>query len=463
MIDVAVIGSGISGLATACALADRGRSVSVLERQIAPGGNAISERFGGWLMEHGPSTLNAAFLPPGSLVERLGLGGTTEPLGPGVRKRYLRDGARLVGIAIHPLGFLLSGYLSPWARLSLLAEFFRPPRRGGGDESLHDFAARRFGRGFADRVIDPMAAGIFMADARQLSAAAAFPRLTEMEARHGSVLRAVIAARRGSDPGRRMVSWAGGIGTLPRHMAARLGGAVRTGVTVTAITARPGGFEIATARDGTLRAKAVVVAVQPHVAAALLERVDADAAAAAGAIAAPPVAVVYLGFARAQVAHPLDGLGFLSTRRAGQIVSGVQFGSTMFQGRAPAGHVAVSAYVGGSRAPEAARLPQDQLVAEVLRELRPHLGLSGAPAVAKVRVWDRGLPHYTLGHGARAAAIEAVRDRVPGLFVTGNYLSGVAVTGCLEQAARTAEDTERFLARQAASTDAAAATLHGVG
>ena len=59
-IDVAVIGGGISGLATACELTRQGHSVVVLERQVRAGGNAVSERIGGFLMEHGPSTVTAA-------------------------------------------------------------------------------------------------------------------------------------------------------------------------------------------------------------------------------------------------------------------------------------------------------------------------------------------------------------------------------------------------------------------
>lgn len=461
MTDVAIIGGGVSGLATACHLVELGHSVTVLERQTTAGGNAVSERFDGWLMEHGPTTLNAAFLPPGSLVERAGLDGATVPLGPRVRRRFLRDQGRLHGISTHPLGFMLSNYLSPLARLSLAAEVLRPRRRGGGDESLFDFATRRFGRGFAERVVEPMAAGIFMAASRDLSAAAAFPRLVDFESRYGSVLRAIIAARRGSDPSRRLFSWAGGVGTLPTHLAGRLGRDLRTGVAVTRLRRRAGGIIVETARHGTLQAKAVVLAVQPHVAAGLIEPLDGNSAGTLGEIPAPPVAVVFLGFHARQVAHPLDGLGFLSTPGAGQIVSGAQFPSTMFSGRAPNGHVALSAYVGGSRAPEAARLPSRDLAAAVLSELSPLLGVSGDPIVTRVRHWERGLPHYTLGHSDRMACLRAQLEQVPGLFLTGNYFCGVSITSCLDQAGRTAAEIDHFLSSRKTEVPGAGVAVSG--
>ncbi|MCP3972174.1 MAG: protoporphyrinogen oxidase, partial [Rhodobacteraceae bacterium] len=208
----------ISGLATAAALAECGCDVTVLERQVGVGGNAISERFDGFLMEHGPSTLNAAFPNVMDNISRLGIGGSTVDMGPGVQKRYLRDQGRLYGISTHRLGFLLSPYLSPLARLRFLTEVFRPRRTDAGEETVHAFVSRRFGREFADKVMEPLSAGIFMGDARQLSVSGAFPKLVEMERRFGSILRAVIAASRGSEPGRQLFSWPGGIATLPQAL-----------------------------------------------------------------------------------------------------------------------------------------------------------------------------------------------------------------------------------------------------
>ena len=453
MRDVIIIGGGISGLATAHALAARGLDVSVLERQRQVGGNAISERRDGFLMEHGPTTLNAAFTPAMGVIRGLGLDQSAVDLGAGVRKRYLHDGGRLRGISTHPLGFFTSPYLSLGGKISLAGEILRARRSGGGEETIHAFATRRFGAEFADKVIEPMAAGIFMGASRELSINGAFPRLVEMEARYGSILRAVMAAKRGSDPGRRLFSWPGGVATLPRTLAGALGDRVATGVAVTRVSRGPVGFVVTTARHGTLRARAVVLAVQPHVAAGLSARLDPDAADALSAIAAPPVRVVFLGYRTARVAHPLDGLGYLSTLNAGQLISGAQFPTTMFTGRAPTGHVAISCYMGGARNPDVAQMGEADVVATVQSELGDLLGIKGAPVHLRTRLWSRGLPQYSLGHTARKEVLDATPDRVPGLYLVGNYLNGVSVTSCLEQAGKIAaavaayqgaQDTARY-------------------
>ena len=177
---------------------------------------------------------------------------------------------------------------------------------------------------------------------------------------------------------------------------------------------------------------------QMHVAAMLLNNVDLAEAEALAAISAPPIGVVFLGYRRAQVAHPLDGLGFLSTKGTGQVISGAQYSSTMFENRAPEGHVAISAYVGGARNPELAVLPESELTGAVHSELAGLLGVKGVPAVVRCHQWARGLPQYTLGHVARRDAIESTPERVPGLYLTGNFISGVSITSCLEQAGKTA-------------------------
>ncbi|MCP3970822.1 MAG: protoporphyrinogen oxidase, partial [Rhodobacteraceae bacterium] len=267
----------------------------------------------------------------------------------------------------------------------------------------------------------------------------AFPKLVEMERRFGSILRAVIAASRGSEPGRQLFSWPGGIATLPQALAASLGGRIRTGVSVRKINRHRQGFDIATVGDGTHCADAVVLAVQPHVAASLTERLDPEGAEALAGITAPPVGVVFLGYRRGQVAHPLDGLGYLSTRGGDQTISGTQFNSTMFPGRAPEGHVSVSCYVGGARNPGLSGLGEADLAGAVHDELAGLLTIKGDPVVTRFRKWPQGLPHYTLGHAARSATILAAHERVAGLYLTGNYLGGVSVANCLDTARRAAE------------------------
>lgn len=446
MLDVAVIGGGVSGLATAFDLMRRGHRVAVLERQVRPGGNAISERFGGFLMEHGPSTVASASAVAGEFSRRLDLDDERCDLGDGVRRRYLVGDGSLRGIAVHPLGFVLSGHLSFRARMRLIAEF-AVPRGGGREETVAGFCARRFGREFVDGVIDPLVGGMYAGRADQVAVGAVFPQLVRLEREYGSVAYGMLRRRweGGRMPGSRLFSWRHGIGSLPGALARRLGGALHTGVTVRRVDAVSGGFRVDAGAAGAVTARALVIATQPHVAARLLGGVDAAAAAAAGDIDAPPLAVVFLGYQRRQVAHPLDGLGFLVPQGEGRAITGAQFCSTMFPGRAPEGCVAVAGYFGGARAPDLARLPGADLVALAEGEFRDLIGARGAPVVARVRHWPMGLPQYRIGHRGRIAQLREAERRRPGLLTTGNYFAGPSVAACLEQARKTSARADAFL------------------
>jgi len=445
--DVAIIGGGVSGLSAAYDLSMRGYKVVVLERQVRPGGNAQSERIGGFLMEHGPSSVNAQAMDTVGLSRDLGLETLRTDLGMQVKSRYLVGGGRLQGISTNPAGLLMSGYLSPLARLRLMAEMFVPRRASDGEETVAEFWSRRFGREFTDKIIDPLVAGLYAGKADNLSVDVVFPAIVEMELKYGSISRAVLSKRlaSGKMPGRKLFSWDNGIGTLPSALARQLGSMVRTGVTVTALTRSAKGFEISTATSGSLAARTVIVATQPHVSAALLEGLDVPAAEAISEIAAPPLAVAFLGFKRNQVAHPLDGLGFLAPADEKRPLSGALFPSSMFSNRAPEGHVALSGYVGGARAPEMALMSAEDITALAREEFRDLLGVKGDPVVSRVRQWHRGLPQLTTGHGQRLKHIQGAEQRHPGLFVTGNYFTGPALATCLTQSLETTSRVHGYL------------------
>lgn len=445
--DVAIVGGGVSGLSAAHDLSGRGYSVVVLERQVKPGGNAQSERFDGFLMEHGPSSVNSQAMDTVGLSRDLGLDRCRAELSDDVKSRYLIGDGRLQGISTHPLGFLLSGYLSLGARLRLMAEMAVPSRTSGCEETVSEFWTRRFGGEFTQKVIDPLVAGIYAGKADDLSVDAIFPAIVQMERQYGSVSRAVLSKRftNGKMPGRRLFSWSGGIGTLPTALAGELGNVVRTGIVVTSIRRSASCFDISTAKSGTVTARAVIVATQPHVSSALMENLDVDAAEAISQITAPPLAVVFLGYRRDQVEHPLDGLGYLAPASEQRSLSGALFPSTMFAGRAPAGHVALSGYIGGARAPLMAMMNSDDIVALARHEFSDLLGARGDPVVSRVRQWPQGLPQLTTGHGARLKRIHDAQQRHGGLFVTGNYFTGPAIATCVKQALEACVGIDHYL------------------
>lgn len=440
--DVIILGAGISGLTAACHLMDAGHEVLVLDRRADPGGRIRSERVGGFLMEHGPTSMVSPAPAAEDLIVHHGLARERIERGSGVRHRFLVRDGRVQALPITPHRFFSSSFFTLAGRARLLAEPFIPANPE--DETIAGFVRRRFGAELLDYVFDPLVGGLFAGDPAALSVTAVFPELKRLEKRYGSVVGGVIRSRmQGGSTGPRfgqrgLFSFRDGLATLPRALAARLDGRLRLGVRAERITAGPNGRFLVSIRSGderrTIAARSVVVALPAYAAARVLAPLDDGTATALAAIAHPPLAVVFLGYRAEDIGHRLDGLGVLTPARENRAILGALFSSTLFAGRAPLGHVALTAFVGGARQPDLARLPPADLVALVDGEVRALLGGRAAPVLSRVRLWAQGLPQLGLGHRDRLDALRALEERLPGLFVIGNYLGSAGTAACIERA-----------------------------
>jgi oxygen-dependent protoporphyrinogen oxidase len=221
--------------------------------------------------------------------------------------------------------------------------------------------------------------------------------------------------------------------TLPRALAAALGDRVVTGAQVAGLRPARTGFRLKV-NGSEVSATAVVIALPAYAAARLIEPLDAGAAQAAGSIAHPPIAVVFLGYPPDAIRHPLDGLGVLMPRVERRGVLGMLFSSTLFPGRAPHGQVAITAYVGGAREPDLALQPADALTYGVHQEMRALFRARLKPQLARVRYWRHGLPQPALGHAARLDRVRDLETAFPGLYLTGNYFGSASTAACIDGA-----------------------------
>jgi len=445
---IIVVGGGISGLTVAHELAAQGADVALFEAAPQVGGRIGSEHIDGFLFEHGPNCLVAPAPAAQALIDGIGIKDQTVLRGANVRHRYLvRDGA-VRSLPLQPYRLLLSDFFSWRARLRLMAEPFVPPF--AGDETIAAFVRRRFGAEFHDTVMDALVGGLYAGDPEQLSVAAVFPHLKRIESEAGSITGGLIRNRlrhgksdAGNPATRMLFSFRDGIAQLPAALAAGLGQRIHAGHRVESLQPRAeGGFRMRVEHRGqrqSFDAATVILAVPAPTAARLLSPWQKEGAEALATLAHPPLAVVFLGYRALDVAHPLDGLGVLAPVREKRGVLGMMFSSTLFAGRAPAGHVALTAFVGGARAPELALQRADELREQVHEEARQLLDVSRAPVLARVRYWRHGLPQPGLDHAARLERLGTIESEYPGLYFAGNYRGGVSVANCIASAAQLAE------------------------
>jgi oxygen-dependent protoporphyrinogen oxidase len=465
---VAVVGGGVAGLATAVNLRDRARAaglplrVTVFERDRAAGGNLQTIRQDGWQLEWGPN----GFLDnePATLrmVERLGLTQALQRSTDAARRRFLLVDGRLQEIPTTPKAFLQSKLLPLRGKLRMAAEIFVPGRKDLGraatepatDETIAAFGRRRLGPEFTDVMLDPMVKGIFGGEAEKLSLAAAFPRMIELERDHGGLFKAMIKLGRerkrqkksatDAGPSGTLHSFTGGMGQLIGALIDTLQAddlaAVVTAADVDTISCEHGAWTVTADGNNHGPFTAVVEAAPAHAAARHLAGLDPRLAEQLAAIPFAPMVVAALGFRREAVGHDLDGFGFLVPGRERRELLGALWTSSIFPGRAPAGHVLVRSMLGGSGNPQVLDLDDAALTDLVMGELRPLLRLKGAPAMVKIIRHERAIAQYTPGHLARLARLQTLCAGHPRLHLTGSSYRGISVNYCLKEAELAADD-----------------------
>jgi len=449
---IAIVGGGVTGLTTAWRLHSLGHRVTVFEQADRLGGAVLTAARDGWLLECGPNSLLES-LAFNTLVTELGLEAERQYAAPAAKNRYLVRGGRLLAVPTAPPTFITSPLFSWRTKLGLLREPFLRRRVRPADVSLATIVRDHFGPEVLDYAVNPLVAGVYAGDPETLSTKYGFPTLWEAEQSHGSLIRGMIAGLkakrlRGEPRGARIVSFTRGLQTLPVTLGARLpAGSIRLRSAVISLTpGRP--WKVAAHRDGLAASEefdAVVLAL-PAAALARLPFAPSGACplAALDKVDYPPVASLFLGFRREQVAHPLDGFGALVPAVEHRAILGVLFSSTLFPGRAPAGHVALTVYVGGTRQPDLAQLPPEALRPRVLADLRQLLGITGEPVFANATLWPRAIPQYNLGYERVHQAIAAAEAKHAGLFIGGHVRDGISLANCIAAGRRLGDAAGAF-------------------
>ena len=450
---VAVIGGGISGLAAAHRLGQRGVPVTLFEAAARTGGAIGSERADGFLVERGPNALQEPSPALAALVCGLGLEGQRVFAREAARRRYVVRRGRLVPLPRSPAELLRSALLSPAAKLRLLREPFVEPAPLEREESVAGFVRRRLGAEILDYGFDPYIAGTFAGVPGRLSVRFALPRLYALERAHGSLVRSLVGGggaeqrgqegrggrrRTGPDAGRhrppsRLYSFRGGLQALTDALHARLAGAVRLNTPVRGVRPTGDGWAVTVldaGRAATEHFDAVVYAAPLH----RLGQLNLETPIDVGPLASvyhPPLSVLALGYRREDVRHPLDGFGLLVPSVEPFGVLGTLFSSTLFPDRAPEGQVLLTTFLGGARRPELARASTETLLATTQRDLRALLGVAGEPTFVRHVYWPRSIPQYELGYGRLEAIMGRLEATHPGFFMAGSYRGGIGVGDAL--------------------------------
>ena len=446
-VDTVVVGAGVAGLTAAHDLAANGHDVVVLEAAERVGGKLWARELAGAPIDVGADAMLARHGAGVDLAQRLGLElahpatGSVQLVADGVLRR-LPTGTML-GVPTDLVALARSRVLSPAGLARAGLEGIWPRRRRpAGDRCVADVVAERYGREVVDRLVEPMLGGVYAGRPDRLSVEATAPMVAEAD-RHGRSLahglQHLMAERTVSGPvfATPTTTMASLAAALVDRVEADAGGAsgamaVRTGVAVTGVARSEagtgGGDWVVATEDGTWLARTVVVAVPAHAATGLLADVAAGTAVELAGIRHASVGVVSLHFGDASLEDLPDASGVLVPRREGRLVKAGTWLARKWPHLADRGAV-LRVSVGRIDDVRWQELDDDELVTAVVDDVRDLTGLGVAPTDVLVTRWHDGLPQYEVGHLER---VDRARHHLPpGILLAGAAYDGIGVSPCV--------------------------------
>jgi oxygen-dependent protoporphyrinogen oxidase len=385
---------------------------------------------------------------------------------------------------------------------------------GRKEETIKEWVIRILGDEVFYRIIDPFVSGVYAGDPETLSMRAALPKIFRIESKsydipwnvfgalfYGGLARQVELTRERKayppdpswvefeygNPG----SYRSGLSTLPNAIMDELmpGGNARLGWTLTSISRGynddgyvatfdvNGGGDRATR---TVRARTVVTTLPAHAigdsldpilpgSSDLFDRVRENIRRRG--VYYPPVAAVTLAFPKSSFRdvelpngfgklRDLPGFGMLNPRSEGVRTLGTLWSSSLFPGRCPPEYNVLLNYIGGSRDPAIGTMSEDEIVDAVDKDLRRTLlnPDACAPKVLGTQVWPTAIPQYELGHLDLMSELGRMEDANAsgGLWVCGNYRTGVAFPDCVNFGYDQANVVARHLAEKGGDRTTAA-------
>lgn len=485
---IIVIGGGVAGLGAAYKVkraADAGHDVSfvLVEKDARLGGklhtDVAEDADGGAYIADGGSD---SFLTDKPAVHRVAklLGIFEEETGTNddTKKTFIVKGGKLVEMPDGIMMFaptklvpMATTRLYSWPakfRMALDLVLPRSVKWAEGetaqqhDESLENFVVRRMGRECLDRLAEPLVGGVNGSDPKDMSLAATYPMLLDMEQKHGSLILGFLEQRKkveamkkkyppkpGAPKRTFFSSFKQGLQFLTDRMADAAGReSIRTGVAATAIERAPDGTWRVTLDDGeVLAADAVIVATEAWAAAPLAAAADVRVSELIASIPCSSSATVIMAFREADCPFEKNWHGILSPMVEKRPLTGVSLMSSKWPGRAPAGRVLLRGFLGGPRDQGVLDGTDEELIELARNQLVELIGVNpdAKPCYAKLFRWEGGMPQYTLGHLDRVDEIEAREASVRGFAVAGNAYRGVGVPNALESGERAASKVLRDL------------------
>ena len=394
---IAVIGGGISGLATAFYLQKFGFSVDVFEKERI-GGKAHTIKKDEFLFEEGvngfldnsPETLE--------LCEEIEI--KTIKANENSKIRYIFDD-KLYKLPSSPKDFIFSDVL-PWsAKFRMFSELFVKPNPKE-DESVCDFVNRRLGKIFCERFMRGMTAGIYASTPESLSINAAFPKIANLEKDYGGLFKGMIKKKKGGNPSGELTSFEYGMSEFIDKLATKLN-IIKKEIT---------------SLDELSKYDKIILSTPAYDTAKIVQDKYPTLSKYLNQIEYTPVAIV--GFSGD--IEPIS-FGILTTHLK---TLGILMDKYIFPNRN-----GIRCMVGGKRFEEIKNLNQEEIVKIVTEDIEKIIGKNSLK-FEFFKLWEKAIPNYKVGHLEIVKNIMQEANKIENIYLNSNAYKGVSFNDCIK-------------------------------
>lgn len=436
---IIIVGAGITGLALGFLLKQEKIPFIILEKKQRSGGIILSHEQDGYFFDIGP---HSAVLDTATenFLEQIGI--KNEILFPETasgRRFILRDN-NLHELKPHPINFIATSLLSAKGKIRLFAEPFIPKKKNNDEESLHHFIERRLGNEAADYLLNPFIAGIYAGNPKRLSLQAVFPKLAEMEQQHGSIIKALQHYKKENPNAqeRKIFSFKKGLHQLTQQLKNILANHLVEDIEVTEINKFQNSFQLKAHQQKQIKnfqTEKIVFTAPAYHTSQIVSSLSSQISSLLSKVHYPQVLQLSVGYDKKQIGVATEGFGFLVPEKENKTFLGAIFQSSIFPNRAPKGKASFTLFIGGARNEELfSQYSKEQIIDKALKEFQQIMKIKGTPETIFSYKWERAIPQYEMGYVNTLNTITAFEQQNKGIYLAGNYVSGVGVADCIKKA-----------------------------
>ncbi|MDQ0415109.1 protoporphyrinogen oxidase [Mesobacillus stamsii] len=453
---VVIIGGGITGLTAAYYLQKHAREnellleVKLVEASHRVGGKMQTYVKDGFVIERGPDSFLERKESAGRLAREVGLGDKLVNNSTGKSYVLVKDrlhpipGGAVMGIPTQISPFVTSGLFSWPGKFRAAGDFFLPPSKVAGDQSLGDFFRRRLGDEVVENLIEPLLSGIYAGDIDNMSLLSTFPQFYQTEQKYGSL---ILGTKKSTPAPKKQpaelaqakkkgmfLTVTSGLQSFVDAIESKLeSGSVIKGIRVDKVSKQKRGYRLRLSSGETLDADSILVAA-PHEAALHMFADHEHIFTPFRDMPSTSVATIAMAFPESVIKEDIDGTGFVVSRNSDYTITACTWTHKKWPHTTPEGKVLLRLYVGRPGDEAIVDLSDDEIIQIALEDLNKIMEIQTQPDFAVVSRWKEAMPQYTVGHKQRIANLKRnLEEELPGVFVGGSSFEGVGLPDCIDQ------------------------------